>query len=695
MSEKLKPNHLDRAAYVYVRQSTMYQVRNNQESQRRQYGLEQRARDLGFREVVVIDDDLGISGSGVRERPGFGRLLAAVCAGKVGAVLAIEASRLARNNRDWYHLLDLCTLTETLVIDHDGICDPRLINDRLLLGLKGTMSEFELSLLRQRSQEALRQMVRRGEVIFMLPVGYTRTEDNRCEMTPDRQIQDAIKSVFSKFRELGSARQVLLWFRQEQIPLPHAVPDSMGRQVVWRLPIYHSFISLLRNPVYAGAFAYGRTGSKTSIIDGVARKTQGHRIPQAAWQVLIKDHHPGYISWDEYERNQNTLESNSGMNGRLKAGAPKSGPALLAGLLRCGRCGRKLHVGYSGNGGRVPRYYCRGAHLNHGTKWCLSFGGLRPDEAITAVILEALQPVGIEAALAANRTASQHDNEKRRSLRLSLEKARYEADRIERQFNAVEPENRLVAGELERRWNEALARVTEIENRLASEQAAHQELTASDQKRLYELGSDLKLVWDHPDASVQLKKRILRTVLEEIVVDITADPPVIQMRLHWKGGVHTLLRVPKNKSGQHRYAADREVVEVVRELAKICDDPALAGLLNRLGYRTGTEKTWTASRVYGLRTHHNIPRFDPEARHAWLTMDETAAELKVSETVIRRMVKQGVLPARQVVPYAPWIIQRVDIQRKEVQTVIQAVKAGQRLPSTVPGQNLISFTETT
>jgi len=323
VSDKIKPNHLERMAFVYVRQSNMHQVRVHTESRRRQLELADRARDMGFHEVRVIDEDLGRSGSGSEARPGFGKLLASICEGTVGAVFALEASRLARNNRDWHHLIDLCSMTDTLVIDHDGVYDPGALNDRLLLGLKGTMSEFELSLLRQRAQEALRQKIERGDVLCRVSIGYVRTEGNRIEITPDRQIQQAVQSVFEKFTELGSARQVLLWFRDHQFPLPTYTPESGYRETTWRLPVYNRILSILKNPVYAGAFVHGRRQRRTVIVDGRARKTDGHEVPQNQWTVLIKDHHPGYINWETYMRNQGQIERNSGMNGRMTGGAPK------------------------------------------------------------------------------------------------------------------------------------------------------------------------------------------------------------------------------------------------------------------------------------------------------------------------------------------------------------------------------------
>lgn len=686
MSEKIRASHLERAAYVYVRQSTLHQVHHHRESQRRQYGLSERARALGFRKVQVLDEDLGRSGSGAQERPGFARLLAAVCGGEVGAVLALEASRLARNNRDWHHLIDLCALTDTLVIDHDGVYDPSRLNDRLLLGLKGTMSEFELSLLRQRAQEALLQKIHRGEVLWRVPIGYVRTADNRIETTPDRQVQDAIRGLFAKFAELGSARQVLLWYREQQLPVPTFSADSGGREVVWRLPVYGRIISILKNPVYAGAFVFGRSRTKTVILEGRARKSAGHYVPQEQWSLLIQDHHPGYITWENYLRNHELLATNARMEGRMgtaRTGAAKAGPALLAGLLRCGRCGRKLHVGYSGQRGRVPRYFCRGAHLNHGRDWCISFGGLRSDELVVATVLEALQPIGVQASLDAWEQLQSGEDQNRRALELALEKAQYEADRARRQYDAVDPENRLVADELENRWNNALQHVAELEARLSAAEQARQALTDHQRRRLLELGADLQHLWSHPDAGAALKKRILRTVLTEIVVDVHDQPPRVMMRLHWSGGVHTELVVPRNHTGHHRYCTDRRVVDLIGDLAKVCEDFAIAAILNRLGYRTGLNNPWTEARVRALRSYHGIPGLPPGTERPWLTREQVAQHFGVSGRFIVSLIKRGILRGKQIVPYAPWVIERGELSRPEVQSAVQAARNGRRCPPIV------------
>jgi DNA invertase Pin-like site-specific DNA recombinase len=690
MSEKIKAHHLEREAYVYVRQSTPHQVRNHLESKERQYALAGRAEQLGFSKVVVIDEDLGRSGAGTQERPGFGRLLASVCQGLVGAVLALEASRLARNNRDWHHLVDLCALTETLLIDSDGVYDPRQLNDRLVLGLKGSMAEFELGLLRQRAREAFEQKVGRGFALWEVPVGFIRTEEGRIEKTPDRQVQQAVATVFQKFQQLGSARQATIWFREEQIPVPQTKPGTAGQEVIWKLPSSGRIRQMLNNPCYAGAFAYGKTAVRTRIEDGRARQSSRYRKPHKEWKVLLIDHHPGYISWKEHLENQQRMEANVASYEGESSGAAKLGAALLSGLLRCGRCGRKLQVVYSGNSGRVPRYVCRGDRGDRESSRCLTVGSLRLDRTVVQTVLTAIQPAGIEAAVKLTECAQAEDDEKRKALELALERARYEEKRARRQFDAVEPENRLVASELETRWNHALAQVAEAEARVVAAGKVPEPLNEQQKQELTELSEDLIALWNHPEAPVQLKKRILRTVLTEIVIDHEPDSTTHRLRLHWAGGVHTELRVERNKPGQHRHSADRSVVELVNDLAKICQDKTIAAILNRLGYKTGQEKTWNASRVAGLRGYHKISPF--QKQDGWVTQEEAARELQVSNTVVKRLIRERILPAKQVVKCAPWIIEKKDLLLTTVQAQAKAARrGGHRLPQIVLGQGQLSL----
>jgi len=678
MNDKITPEHKGRSAYVYVRQSCAHQVRHHLEGQRRQYALADRARSMGFAETVVIDEDQGRSGSGMTKRPGFGRLLSAVCASQAGAVFALEASRLARNNRDWHHLIDLCAMTATLLIDEEGIYDPRQLNDRLLLGLKGTMSEFELGLFRQRARQAFEQKVNRGHAMWELPVGFVRTEDDRIEKSPDLQIQQAIDGVFGKFRELQSARQTTLWYRDEHVLLPLTKPGTSGADALWRLPSGHRINQILKNPCYAGALAYGRTQGVSVIEDGRARKAGRRRKPRDEWKTLIKDNHPGYISWEEYLRNQETLENNALMQAGQTGGAPRSGAALLGGLLRCGRCGRAMQTLYGGNGGRVPRYGCQGRRVKRGSASCLSLGALRIDQAVSAQVIEAVQPAGVRAAIDAEERLLRHGREKIEALDLALEKARYEVTRTQRQYDAVDPENRLVASELESRWNEALKSAENIEKQIEEAETKRWKPTAEDKRRLLELGGDIRGLWEHPAAPVELKKRILRTVLVEIIVDNNDDPPRHVLHLHWQGGVHTELQVPRNGTGRHRRVAKPEVAVLVEELSKVCNDETLAATLNRLGYRTGTGNTWRKHSIWSFRHTHGLTNF----RNAkeWVTVQQSSEIVGVSHTFIRRLIREGILPAKQIVESTPWIVARADLQLAPVQAQVLALRRGRQPP---------------
>lgn len=501
--EKIRPEHLARPALVYIRQSTLDQVRHHHESRRRQYDLAGHARTLGWSQVTTIDEDLGKSGASAAGRPGFQRLVAEVSLGRAGAVFGLEVSRLARNNRDWYQLLDLCELMNTLIVDAEGIYDPRQLNDRLLLGLKGTISEAELGWIRQRAHEGLLAKARRGELIVGLPVGYVHTRDGRVEKHPDQRVQQAIGLVFEKFAELGSVRQVLLWCRQEQVRLPAVQREApWGEHLAWRLPVYQTLLGILTNPVYAGAYAFERTETRTRVINGAAQTTRGHQRPRPDWVALLRDHHEGYIAWETYERHQELIAENAQMKGAMARGAVRRGPSLLAGLLRCGHCGRRLHVAYSGSTGQVPRYQCRGAHLNHGAAWCIGFGGLRVDEAIEREVLRVLTPGAIEAALTTAANAADETAATQRAVELELRDARYEAERARRQYDAVEPEHRLVAETLERRWNQALERVRMLEDRLEA-LAGPEHVSPPDRATLLALAEEFPAVWTAPATDIR------------------------------------------------------------------------------------------------------------------------------------------------------------------------------------------------
>jgi len=691
-AEKIGPEHLARPALVYVRQSTISQVRHHHESRRRQYDLAARAKQLGWREVSVIDEDLGRSGASSAARTGFKHVVAEVGLGRIGAIFAIEVSRLARNNRDWYQLLDLCGLMDTLIIDDEGVYNTRQPNDRLLLGLKGTMSEAELGWIRQRAQQGLLSKARRGELVLGLPIGYVRAADGRAEKHPDARIRDALQMVFRKFAELGSVRQVLLWFRQETLTLPSAEPEhGVGRPVKWRLPVYSTIHKILCNPIYAGAYAFGRTETRTRVVDGRAHKTRGHQREREEWIVLLREHHEGYIDWDTYEGNRRLIADNAQMKGVMVRGAPREGRSLLAGLLRCGRCGRKLHVAYSGNDGKVPRYSCRGAAINHGADRCISFGGLRVDAAVESEVLRVLTPGAIEAALDNAQHTAEHTDEVVRAVTLELEEARYQAARAERQYDAVEPENRLVAETLERRWNEALARVGELDHRLEQLKSQQLRQPVPNRERLLALAQSFPETWSNPATDYRTRKRLVRLLIEEIIANLVSDQR-IELTIHWKGGKHSILYVRKSRTGEHSRTTQREVVEVVRDLARTLPDAQIARVLNRLGYRTGAGNTWIQSRVDSLRNNNRIAAFNPDRDgDRTVTIDGAAQILDISAKAVRKLVESGVLRACQPVPYAPWAISHEQLANESVRGAVEAIKGRRKVPQTVPtGQlNLI------
>jgi len=687
---KISSDHLARSAFVYVRQSTADQLLHNHESRRRQYGLAERAKQLGWSDVVVIDDDLGRSGSGV-SRPGFERLLAAICEGKVGAVFAIEASRLARNGRDWHTLIEFCGLVGTIIVDEDGVYEPRHPNDRLLLGMKGTMSELELSILRQRSLEALRQKAKRGELYLTVAVGYVKVRHDRIVVDPDLRVRDAIGLVFSKFAEFQSIRQVHLWMRQEHIVLP-AVRYTVdeGRSIVWKLPVYNTVHHLLTNPIYAGAYAFGRTGSRVSIEGGRKRVVRGFRRDRADWEVLIVDHHEGYLSWTEFERNQRLIADNANSKGLMARGSVRRGETLLAGLLRCGHCGRKLHVAYGGTSGEAGRYHCKGAYLNHGGVRCISFGSLRVDQAVGVEILKLLKPLGVEAALKAIAARSVEATEKRRQVELALKQARFETGLARRQYDAVDPDNRLVASELERRWNEKLIDVRGLEEQIETMEA-QQPSALSDEERatLMRLGADLEQAWTHPAATTATRKRIIRAVLNEIVVRI--EDGYVDLVMHWQGGDHTAMKVKKNSAGKHRWTVAEETEVLIRELARLMPDKTMAAVLNRAGKSTGRNNGWTQSRVCTFRNHRGIEVYREGERleRGELTLNEAAASLNVSPMTVLRMIQRGIIPARQLCKGAPWVIKAQDIAKEPVK---EEAGVRRKRPLTAdPDQQQLSF----
>jgi excisionase family DNA binding protein len=657
--DRLPADLLKRRAVVYVRQSTQSQVQMNLESQRRQYELVQEAKRRGFRDIEVIDDDLGRSASGTVARPGFERLVALLCAGEVGAVLCLDASRLARNGRDWHHLLELCGLVEARVIDLDGVYDPCRANDRLLLGMKGSISEFELNVLRTRMLDAKREKAQRGELRISVPIGYIWHRDVGLGFDPDARLQEVIRLIFARFRQLGSARQVLLSLRAEQVHFPRPSDGRTLTHFDW-IPIrYRNVISVLKNPFYAGVYVYGKSGKQMAIVDGRARKSYKHPKPFEDWDVMLRDHHEGYIDWAEFERNQKQLAANAyGKAGDVKSG--RGGRALLAGLLACARCGRRLSIAYTG---RIPQAVYRCCRFDMPPQ-CMTFGGSRIDAAIGKELLRVVEPLAIEAAQQAEQMHMDTLNEQRRIVELDLQQARYEATLAERRYAACDPDNRLIAAQLEKNWEAALRRVQACQARLETVSKPEADAPPPDFTKLAE---DLHAAWNAPGVTMRTRQQLVRTLIVDIVADVNETAREVILTIHWQGGQHSQLRVRKPKSGEHGCSTSDDALAVIRSMATRWSDQDIAASLNRMGIRTGQGKTWTAHRVSSIRRVRDIHAYkSAEKDGEWLTMSEAAKLLGVTHHMIRRLIHDRVLPAEQVMPDAPWQIRASDLRSEAV-----------------------------
>jgi DNA invertase Pin-like site-specific DNA recombinase len=664
MSErsKLTASHLRRTAFVYVRQSSQAQLERNVESTERQYALVQRAIELGFarEQVVVIDEDLGISGSGLSDRSGFARLAAEVALGHVGLVLGLEVSRLARNNVDWYRLLDLCGVTDTVIGDTDGLYHPGSFNDRLLLGLKGTMSEAELHVLRARLEGGIRNKAARGELRKALPVGLVWGEaEGEIVLDPDEAVRGAIRTIFERFAELGSVRQVWLWMRRERVQFP--MRRFAHGEIEWTTPTYHQIHSVLESPVYAGAYAFGKTRRERYVDEHGQTRQRMRRLPQAEWEVLIWDHHHGYIDKATYDRNRERIARNTRPRAHQTGGAVREGAALLQGIAVCGRCGRKLKVHYQGRRGhRSPAYHCPSSILveNRGG-WCLRIGGTQIDQAVAGALLAALTPAGVKAALQAAEALEQDHDAALKQWRLQVERARYQAERAERRYRQVEPEHRLVARGLERDWETALGELAKAEAALAlREHQRPRTLTDTERERLLAFGTDLGRVWSAPTTTDRDRKQLLRCLIEEVIIDANREERRATLTIRWRGGAITELAVTLPKP-QPAIRTDEDTIALLERLAAHYDDGGIAGILNRQGRRSATGERFTAVIVGGLRRYRGIPAYKPPTEPPdgeLLPVSKAADELGVAASTLFRWLQAGFIRGEQDTPGAPWRI---------------------------------------
>ena len=597
---KVQPTHLRHPAVVYVRQSTAAQVEHHRESTRRQYDLTERARQLGWRpdQITVIDEDLGLSGATTQGRSGFARMTAQVALGQVGILLGLEVSRLARNNADWYRLLDLCGMTDTLIGDADGVYHPNVFNDRLVLGLKGTFSEAELHVLRARLDGGIRNKAARGELRRGLPVGLVWGErDGEIRLHPDEAVTGAIRAVFERFAEFGSVRRVWLWFVSEKLTFPLRL--NHGAAISWVPPSYHAIHQVLTNPAYAGAYTYGKSRQQRVVDDNGVMCKRVRRVPRSEWPVLITEHHPGYIDWPTYEDNLVRIAGNTRPRPHAAgSGAVREGSALLQGIATCGHCGRRLYTHYQGRNAS-PGYHCPGKNIVQGRGvYCLNIGGVQVDRAVSEAVLDAVRPAGLEAALgAAEQIEADHDSALEQ-WRLAVERARYEAERAERRYRAVEPENRLVARGLETEWEQRLSELeqarAELERR---ERRRPRELTADERKAVLALGADLQRVWDAPTTTARDKKELLRTLLDEVVVSAPRGGQTAHLTLRWRAGLLTELDIDRPQTRHAPIRTDEDTVELVRRLARHYPDAVIAGILSRQGKKTAYGHPFTAMHV--------------------------------------------------------------------------------------------------
>ena len=665
---KIGAVHLGRDAYVYVRQSTLTQVREHTESLVRQYELRERAVALGWdaHQVRVIDADLGRSGAEATAREGFKDLVADVGLGRVGIVFGIEVSRLARNNADWYQLLDLCALTDTLIADADGVYHPGDFNDRLVLGLKGTMSEAELHLIRSRLTAGLRHKAARGELRQWLPVGFDYDENDAIVMTADEAVAEAIATVFRRFAELGSARQVLLSLRGDGLPLPRR-PARTGGRIHWQAATYPAVHDLLTNPVYAGAFVFGRTRTEKRIDPTGRVISRTVALPREQWEVLIPDHHAGFIGWDTYEANTAALRANWRAPRGLGGGAAREGSALLQGRIRCGKCGRMMQTGYSGVKGNCPRYVCaRAKQLYGGQKGCQSIGGRRLEQHVLDQVLAVLAPAALAATAQALADAEQAHAAGLRGFELAAERAGYEAGRARRQYDAVEPENRLVARTLERALEVKLAAQRQAERDLIAQQARRPvQLNEAELAWLARAGADVRAVFNAPGTTFRERKQLLRAIITEVVVTVDAAARTAAVAIIWQGGARTELTMTMTKTGSHFQTTSEDTVELVRRLAVHYDDTTIALVLGRQHRQTATGLPFTKSRVKALRVSRGIPAFQPETVGPGsedvvvVTVAEAERLLGVGKVTIYRWLRDGFLTGEQLTPNAPWRI-RID-----------------------------------
>ncbi|MHB1128417.1 MAG: recombinase family protein [Bacillota bacterium] len=670
--EKIQPQHLSRLAVVYIRQSTLAQVRFHSESTERQYALRDKALRLGWsaEQIQVIDEDLGLSGAQKSNRHGFQRLVSQVSLGQVGAIFGLEVSRLARSSADWLRLLELCSLFETVIVDEDGIYDLGDFNDRLVLGLKGTMSEAELHFLRGRLLGGKKNKAQKGELRFPLPVGFCYDDLGHTVIDPDQEVQAAVGNVFSAFKATGSAYGVVQSFAQNGFRFPkRAYGGAWAGKLIWGTLTHGRVLSILSNPSYAGAYVFGRFKSRKKISSDGVLGYQTVRLPQDQWEVLISDHHSGYISWAQYEENLKQLQLNR-TNAEL-SGPAREGAALFQGLILCGRCGLRMTVRYTGNGGISPRYECRRQIKDGKMVTCSSIKCETVDQAMVGKIMEALQPAQLELALKALDEVQKQADEIEMNWRLKIERAQYEAERAERQFNLVDPENRLVARTLETRWNDKLAALKCITDDLDLYRKTRSSLPSpAAQQEILALAGNIPSLWQAKSTANKDKKRLIRLLVEDITVTSFPQQPEATIGIRWRSGCCETIGITKDLPVSLKRKHTQDTVKLVKNLSKDMTDSQIVQYLNDNGFRTSEGLLFTVSGVRWIRFRYHIP--GPSGQS--LSVADVAEYFGVSPGIVYYWLERGILKGSKRAPGWPWEIIIDDSTEKTLAERVQRSK---------------------
>jgi len=641
--QKVRAAHLRRNAYLYIRQSTLRQVFENSESTKRQYALRQKAVALGWPEdrIIVIDTDLGQSGASAADREGFQQLMTEVSMGRAGIVLGLEVSRLARNSTDWHRLLEICALSQALILDEDGVYDPAHFNDRLLLGLKGTMSEAELHVLRARLQGGILNKARRGELVMRPPIGLLYNSEGRLVLDPDKQVQDAVRLLFDTFRRTGSAIATVRTFRRQDLLFPRRVHQGPQKgDVVWGVLGLSQVLRILHNPRYAGAFVYGRSQTRKTV-DGGLRITP---MPKEEWNTLIPGAHAGYISWEDYEQNQRRLqESAQALGMERRRSPPREGPALLQGLLLCGRCGERMTVRYHRRETRLwPEYLCQRDGIEHAKPLCQRVSGAGIDQAISELLVEAVSPVALEVALSVQQELQCRIEEADRLRQKQVERAQYEADVARRRYMRVDPDNRLVADSLEAEWNSKLRTLSETQQECERQHEQDRKLLSEPQRAaILALARDFPALWRDPKTPDRERKRMIRLLLEDVTL-LRGDQ--VKLHVRFKGGATKTLTLPLPlNSWQQRQTS----TEVVKEIDQLLDEhtyPQIADILNKRGLRSGEGKLFTSLFIARIqRSYSLVSRYDRLRKGGMLTVKEIAALLGICPQSVTIWNRHGLI----------------------------------------------------